>query len=385
MDIVVCGHICLDIIPSWFSGGIENLVPGHILEMSGVDISTGGSVANTGLALYRLGIEPILLGKIGKDLFGKVILEILHGENIEFEKYMIISHDDSSSYTIVLNPPDTDRIFLHYPGSNDTFQASDIPYDLIKSARLFHFGYPPLMKRFYQNNGEELVQMFSKIRSLGMITSLDMAMPDPETPSGRIDWRKLLKKVLPYVDIFAPSLDELLYMWNKKDYPQWISGQKVLTLDEVSELSRELIDCGVSLVMIKLGKAGLFLRTSKLNNNFYLSSMGIESQKWSLRQLYSTCFETRVIGTTGAGDATIAGFLSQIIQGSTPEEAINIATATGACCVEARDATSGIKSIKEIKERMRRRWKKVPPLLSTKGWEWLPDHQLWEKCNFNGV
>lgn len=380
MDIVVCGHICLDIIPSWVSGGIEKLVPGHILEMSGVDISTGGSVANTGLALYRLGTKPILLGKIGNDLFGKIILEILQRENIEFGKYMIISNEDFSSYTIVLNPPDTDRIFLHYPGSNNTFQTKDIPYDLIKNSRLFHFGYPPLMKKFYQNDGEELVQMFSKAHSLGMITSLDMAMPDPETPSGRIDWKKLLKKVLPYVDIFGPSIDELLYMWNKKDYQQWITGQKVLTLEEISQLSKDLIDFGATLVLIKLGSAGLFLQTGKLSDSLVLSSFGIKKKEWSQRQLYSTCFETRVVGTTGAGDATIAGFLSQFIQGSTPEEAINMATATGACCVEARDATSGIKPIKEIKERIRRNWTKRLPLLSTKGWKWLPDYQLWERA-----
>ncbi|GAB4112740.1 MAG: carbohydrate kinase family protein [Candidatus Caldatribacteriota bacterium] len=379
MDIVVCGHICLDIIPSWFSGGIENLVPGHIIEMSGVDISTGGSVANTGLVLYRLGIKPILLGKIGNDLLGKIILEILQREDPELGKYMIISDQDFSSYTIVLNPPDTDRIFLHYPGSNNTFNARDIPYDLIKDACLFHFGYPPLMNRFYQNDGEELVQMFSKVRSLGMITSLDMAMPDPKAPSGRIDWKRLLQKVLPYVDIFGPSIDELLYMWNKKEYQLWISGKKVLTLEEISQLSQDLINCGTSLVMIKLGNAGLFLQTGKMSDGLDLSSLGIKKQEWSQRQLYSTCFKTSVVGTTGAGDATIAGFLSQIIRGSSPEETMNIATATGAYCVEARDATSGIRSIKEVKKRIRRKWKKQSPSFSTRGWQWLSDYQLWER------
>jgi len=372
-DIVVCGHICLDIIPSWLTGGIEKLVPGHILEMSGVYVSTGGSVANTGLTLYRLGIEPILLGKIGNDVFGKIIIEILKSQNVELNKYMIISNNDTTSYTIVLNPPDTDRIFLHYPGSNHTFRASEIPYDLIKDAKLFHFGYPPLMKKFYQNDGEELIQMFAKVRSLGMITSLDMAMPDPETPSGKIDWQKLLKNVLPYVDIFAPSIDELLYMWNRKDYQQWNSGEKILTLDWLLQLSQELIDCGTNLIMIKLGNIGLFLHTGKLAN------ISINQQKWSFKQLFSPCFEAKVSGTTGAGDATIAGFLSQVIQDSTPEEAINIATATGAYCVEARDATSGIKSIKEIKKRIKGNWKKQFPLISTKGWKYLPDYQLWEK------
>ncbi len=379
MDVVVCGHICLDIIPRWSGGGIEMLVPGHVLEMSGVDISTGGSVANTGLTLYQLGIQPTLLGKIGNDVFGQIILEILQKQNTELSKNMIISNDDDSSYTIVLNPPDTDRIFLHFPGSNHTFNADEIPYSNIEDAHLFHFGYPPLMKQFYQNNGEELVRMFEKVRMMGMITSLDMAMPDPETPSGKIDWRELLENVLPYVDIFVPSIDELLYMWNRKDYQLWFTGEKSLTLDWLSQLSQELIDTGLAIVMIKLGDKGLFLKTGVLEEKNLFSF--IQKKQWSLRQLFSPCYETKVIGTTGAGDATIAGFLSQILQGSTPEQAMNIGTATGACCVEARDATSGIKSINKIEERIQKGWKKQTPLLSTKGWKWFPEYQLWERFN----
>ncbi len=77
MDIVVAGHICLDIIPDWRIGSIKTIIPGHILEMSGLKLSAGGAVANTGIALKKLGINTALLGKVGADAFGKVILEIL--------------------------------------------------------------------------------------------------------------------------------------------------------------------------------------------------------------------------------------------------------------------------------------------------------------------
>ncbi len=377
MDIAVCGHICLDIIPRWSGSGIEMLLPGHVLEMAGVDVSTGGSVANTGLALFQLGVQPALVGKIGTDDFGKIILEILKKKSHELTKNMIIHNQDSTSYTIVLNPPDTDRIFLHYPGSNDTFQADEIPYADLEQAHLFHFGYPPLMKQFYQNHGQELIRMLKRIRKMGLITSLDMAMPDPEAPSGKIDWRRLIKNVLPYVDIFAPSIDELLYMWNREDYDQWSDGKKDLTLGWLTQLSEELLKCGTNIVMIKLGDKGLFLKTSQLDNLFSL--FPINQEQWSGRTLFSSCFETKVVGTTGTGDATIAGFLSQILQRGKPEEAMNIATATGAYCVEARDATSGINSIHAIRKRIQRGWAKQASVLSTKGWKWSSEHQLWEQ------
>ncbi|MFW6148921.1 MAG: carbohydrate kinase family protein [Atribacterota bacterium] len=377
MDVVVCGYICLDIIPHWTGGGIEMLVPGHILEMSGVDISTGGAVANTGLTLYRLGIETSLLGKIGNDIFGKIILELLQGQNTEITNNMIISNNDESSYTVVLNPPDTDRIFLNYPGSNHTFNANEISYTDIEGARLFHFGYPPAMKRFYQNDGEELIKMFSKVRNMGMVTSLDMVMVDPESPSGQINWKKFLSNVLPYVDIFVPSIDELLYMWNKEDYQLLAAGKKKLTLDWLSKLSDELIEGGVTISAIKLGNKGLFLKTGIIEGKNLCSL--ISKKQWSRRQLFSPVYKVDVAGTTGAGDTTIAGFLSQIIEGSKPEEAINIGTATGAHCVEYMDATSGIKTIVEIRERMNKGWEKANPSLCTEGWGYNAECQLWEK------
>jgi sugar/nucleoside kinase (ribokinase family) len=377
MDVVVCGYICLDIIPHWRSGGIEMLVPGHILEMSGVDISTGGAVANTGLTLHRLGLKTSLLGKIGNDVFGKIILEILQEQNAEIAKNMVISNNDKSSYTVVLNPPDTDRIFLNFPGSNHTFNSSEISYSSIEGARLFHFGYPPAMKEFYENNGEELIKMFSKVRSMGMVTSLDLVMVDPESPAGKVDWKKFLLNVLPYVDIFVPSIDELLYMWDKENYQLLTTGKKILTLDCLSELSDELIESGVAISAIKLGDKGLFLKTGLIEGKNICSL--INKELWSRRQLFSPVYKVEVVGTTGAGDTTIAGLLSQIVQGSKPEEAINIGTATGASCVEELDATSGVKSIIKIKERMKNGWKKANSSLATKGWEYNPEYQLWGK------
>ncbi len=37
-----------------------------------------------------------------------------------------------------------------------------------------------------------------------------MAFPDPAHPSVQVDWRAIFKATLPYVDIFLPSIEELL-------------------------------------------------------------------------------------------------------------------------------------------------------------------------------
>jgi sugar/nucleoside kinase (ribokinase family) len=376
MDIVVAGHICLDIIPDWRIGSIKTIIPGHILEMSGLKLSTGGAVANTGIALKKLGINTALLGKVGADAFGKVILEILKKEDKTLAENMIISGNEVSSYTIVLNPPDTDRIFLHYPGPNHSFTASDIPYEKIKSSRIFHFGYPPLMQKFYENDGKELVKMFQRIREMKIITSLDMAMPDPESPAGRVDWFKFFKNVLPMVDIFMPSIDELLYMLNPEKFYKISEKKERFDIVLLNQLAGQLIDYGTKVVAIKLGDQGLYLRTyqTQKSNLSYI----INHKDWDYRQLLSPCFATEVKGTTGTGDATIAGFLAQLLEGGEPEKCITLATAVGACCVEAIDATGGIRPLPEIIKRVTSGWERLSLSIPIDNWKYDYQYKIWK-------
>lgn len=374
MDIIIAGHICLDIIPDWRIGSIKTIIPGHILEMSGLKLSTGGAVANTGITLKKLGVSTTLLGKIGSDAFGKVILEILQKEDKTLVENMIVSKDEVSSYTIVLNPPDTDRVFLHYPGSNHTFNANDIPYEKIKSGRIFHFGYPPLMKKFYENAGEELVKMFRRVRKMNIITSLDLAMPDPESPAGKIDWYKFFKNVLPMVDIFMPSIDELLYMLNPEKFHNISEKKERIDVVLLDQIARQLIDYGANVVAIKLGDQGLYLRTHRIEKSNLLRI--INPSQWNYRQLLSPCFTTEVKGTTGTGDATIAGFLAQLLNGGEPEKCITLATAVGACCVEAIDATGGIRPLPEVIKRIASGWKRLSLSISTDNWEYNCQYKI---------
>lgn len=323
-----------------------------------------------------MGISTTLLGKIGSDAFGKVILEILQKEDKTLTENMIISKNEISSYTIVLNPPDTDRVFLHYPGPNHTFTANDIPYEKIKGGRIFHFGYPPLMQKFYENDGKELVKMFRRIRKMNMITSLDMAMPDPESPAGKLDWQKFFKNVLPVVDIFMPSIDELLFMLRPEKYYKISLKKEKLDIALLNQLAKQLIDYGVNVVAIKLGDQGLYLRTHQIEKS-NLSSI-ISPSQWNYRQLLSPCFATEVKGTTGTGDATIAGFLAQFLDGGEPEKVITLATAVGACCVEAVDATGGIRPLPEVVKRVASGWERLPLSVSTNNWKYDCQYKIWK-------
>ena len=150
--VIAAGHICLDITPVFPAGKQYDsqssvLVPGRLIQMEAADVHTGGSVANTGLALKLLGCDVTLMGKVGDDAFGMMVRNIL-------EKYgaggLLTDPGSSTSYSVVLAVPGQDRVFLHSPGANDTFTGGDIPEEALEEAALFHFGYPPLMSHTSQ-------------------------------------------------------------------------------------------------------------------------------------------------------------------------------------------------------------------------------------------
>ncbi|HQB83782.1 MAG TPA: hypothetical protein PLR50_09830, partial [Candidatus Rifleibacterium sp.] len=94
--------------------------PGKLVDMGPAVLSTGGSVANTGMALKRLGLPVRLMGKVGRDAFGAAVCDVFRTHDETLVKTMIVDPAVATSYTVVINPPGIDRIFLHCPGANDT-------------------------------------------------------------------------------------------------------------------------------------------------------------------------------------------------------------------------------------------------------------------------
>jgi sugar/nucleoside kinase (ribokinase family) len=218
-DAIVAGHVCLDVIPRFRDTGAktmgEIMVPGKLVNVEAATLSTGGPVSNTGLALLKLGVKTLLMGKVGDDYFGTAIRARFAEWGPQAAGAMQVAGGEETSYTIVLAPPRIDRVFLHNPGANDTFCSADIDYDLVAKARLFHLGYPPLMRALYARGGAELVGIYRRVKDMGTTTSIDMSLPDPSSESGRVDWRSLLEALLPYVDIAPLSAEEAMFMLDR--------------------------------------------------------------------------------------------------------------------------------------------------------------------------
>ncbi|PYI55780.1 carbohydrate kinase family protein [Paenibacillus flagellatus] len=367
-EAIVAGHICLDIIPDLGDAGLETIaVPGALINVGGAVVTTGGTVANCGVALHRLGIQVKLMGKIGDDPFGTLIADTLRREGETLAESLIVGTGEQSSYSIVISPRGSDRMFLHAPGANDTFASDDVTDVELDGARLFHFGYPPLMKAMYADGGRELEKLLARAKAKGLTVSLDMSRPDPGSPAGKVDWTSLLARVLPYVDVYMPSWEETLFML---DGPGAGHSASAMSGDKLAELSGRLLAMGPAVVGIKLGEEGLYVRTT--GDAERLERFGrcrpSDPASWTSRELLAPCFEVEAAGTTGAGDCTIAGFLAALLHGLPLEGAMTGAVAVGACNVEAVDATSGIVPWADVQRRIAAGWARRPTSMPLPGW-----------------
>ncbi len=349
--VMVAGHICVDITPLFgenLQGSFDQILsPGKLVNTEGLAMSTGGVVSNTGLSMSKLGIDVLMNGKVGNDHLGRIMKDILGPEKaIAFSTVA----GQQTSYSVVLALPGIDRVFLHFPGTNDTFTADDIDYEAVKDCSLFHFGYPPLMKKMYENQGAELAEMFKRVKELGVVTSLDMTLPDPSSESGKVDWQIILKKTLCNVDVFTPSVEEISYMLDGKLFQQRkkeAGGDDPVLFylpEDYTGLTETIFEYGCLITVIKSGINGLYLRTADKNklSKGAISDI-INTDQWSGRCLWAPSFKAEKFGSaTGAGDSTIAGFLTSIVKGFGPAEALNIANTVGWENVRCVDALSGV-------------------------------------------
>ncbi len=368
--VIVAGHICLDITPV-FVGGMADRVeqilsPGKLIQVGNADVHTGGAVANTGLAMKLLGNDVALMGKIGTDAFGSLVQNVL--DQYGAGEGMICDEAASTSYSVVLAMPGIDRIFLHHSGANDTFVAEDMDFQRIGEAALFHFGYPTLMRSMYESDGARLVQLMQRVQAAGAATSLDLAAVDPKSDAGKADWDEILKRTLPYVDFFVPSIEELCFMIDRKQFEQLQvragGGDITDVLDietDIKPLAEKCMAYGCKVLLLKCGAKGMYLRTAEGKKLEQISSrIELDASAWAEQSIFERSYvPERILSGTGAGDTSIAAFLTAMLEGENPQMCLHLAAATGASCVAAYDALSGLKPLSELRQKIEKGWEKT--------------------------
>ncbi|MGV8091089.1 MAG: carbohydrate kinase family protein [Mangrovibacterium sp.] len=340
-DAVIAGYFCMDMIPEFPKDqqetSIANLLkPGKLIEIDGLGFSPGGVVANTGMAMKKFGRKVFLNGLTGDDLFGKMARDWFEERGVS--KGMQITGEAGTAFSIVLAPPGTDRIFLESPGCNKIFDTGFIDFEAVSQSRLFHFGYPPLLRQFYLNQGDELLTTLAAIQQAGVVTSLDFSLPDRQSESGKQDWLSIMERVLPYTDIFVPSLEEALQIMIPREYETLLSSAgnsdivDQIPISLIRETGEKIIDCGVKILLIKAAHRGIYLLTGDVSPLNKERGLNLPESDWSYRELWCNAYmadPAKVKNATGAGDTAVAAFLTAILDGNGAEKALKYAAIAG--------------------------------------------------------
>lgn len=297
---------CLGILVADCVGKPVDVMPerGKLTLVDKMELHTGGCASNTGTALAKIGIDTAIIGKVGNDGFGDFMVNELSKWGADCSG-IVRDLNYGTSATMVMVHGDGERSFIHYIGANAALTEEDVDFDVIKNTKILHIAGSFLMPGF---DGEPTARVLKRAKEMGVTTTLDTAW------DSRGNWMKLLEPCLQYVDYAVPSIEEA----------RMVTGQH-----DPADIAKVLMDKGVGIVALKMGDQGCYIKSPDV-------------------ELRIPIFKVNAIDALGAGDAFAAGFLAGLVNGWDLERTGKFANATGAFCVTALGATTGIRDQKTI-------------------------------------
>jgi sugar/nucleoside kinase (ribokinase family) len=323
-EVQVAGHICVDLIPSL--AGLPDVTPGRLIDVGRLAMRLGGCVGNTGLDLAALGIRCGLVSSVGDDLLSRTVIALVAGQQAVDQRIEVAS-GQTTSYSIVIQPPEVDRTFWHHAGSNAAFDGSLID---VGAAPLLHVGYLPLLPSLTQADGSRLRDLLHKAHATAVTTSIDMCVVDPRLPP--VNWTRLLTGILPLCDVISPSADDMRSALNIPD----------LAAKEAAEW---LVRRGAAIAMVSDGPQDIYVATAGAER--FAATAGRVSTllaelptSWYDRAISLSPLKVPAVDTTGAGDAATAGLLAGIVRGLDLNNTLELVLAAAAHRVAGKGSLS---------------------------------------------
>lgn len=305
IDCVVCGSCVVDVLvrPVPLETPIGG---GRLIESEPLELTTGGIVSNSGIAMARFGMRVAAFSYVGNDAWAEVIRRRYVAEGLD-DAGLLTHATGATSTTAVLIDPSGERTFVHCVGAPKLLNRAAFldNLDLFRRSRAMLLGYYPLLPNLIG----DLPEVLAAIRGVGCFTALDAAGDGGDFGP--------LKPVLPLLDVYVPSLAEAHRQTGEQDPRRIVAAYR---------------DAGApGLVGVKLGSHGVLL-SPKAGEFIDVPPVTPPGD---------------VVDTTGAGDCFLGGLLTGLLLGKTPLEAGRIGAAAGACCVTGLGATTAIRNYVE--------------------------------------
>lgn len=245
------------------------------------EANPGGAPCNVLAMLNKAGRKTAFLGKVGDDMFGRLLKQRTEEQGIDMSG-LFMDKDIHTTLAFVETFPDGDRDFSFYrkPGADImlTEEEVDSKKALIEEARIFHFGTLSMTDETVERATRRAIEI---AKQSGCLLSFDPNLRPPLWDSEE----KALEKIaygLSVCDILKISDNEITFVTGEED------------LDKGIEIIREKY--GIPLVFATYGKDGS------------------KAFKGSVKAFEPGFLNPATIETTGAGDTFCASALHHVLK-----------------------------------------------------------------------
>ena len=273
---------------------------GETLIGDAFDIFTGGKGFNQATAAARLGAEVTLIGSVGADSFGEMLLTATENEHID-SRFVRKRTDIGTGVATIVVEPDGDNSIIVVPRANMALTTTDIDAaaDCISDADVLLLQLETPIAA--SEHAAAIAKGSAKSGETTVILNPAPAQPLPDS-------------LLAFVDILTPNQSET----------ELLSGMQVSNDEEARNaaevLRARMVDTTTSAVVLTLGEQGALILTSRTSER--IPALSVDA-----------------VDTTGAGDAFCGALATALASGETLGEAIAFANAAGAVAVTVIGAT----------------------------------------------
>jgi len=311
-DVVALGSCTLDMIFS-----VNDIMRMELIDRDGVNkkyvaiensskinvkalkFYPGGSAANIACDVSNLGFSAAYLGGVGNDAAAETCLKDMQKHKVDVSKVITFEDEATAHSVILITPWGRDRSIMAYKGTNDLYSKEHVPEEMLKQTRAF--AWTSLTSDQSINAIQHCINI---TRAYG---GLVVGAPSISVIKKRLnDAINLLKQS----DTTSMNEEEIEALTGEKD---------------VHKAMQILLDWGLKLVNVTMGKDGAWMTTKDSNKLIKTSPPKVI-----------------VSDTTGAGDATMAGIVYGYLMGKTPEEMGRIAAGMSGMEIESEGVRVGL-------------------------------------------
>lgn len=204
-DVVALGELLIDFTENGASAQGNTLF----------EACPGGAPCNMLAMLRKLGKECAFIGKVGNDMFGRLLRQVILDAGIQADT-LILDDEIPTTLAFVKTLPDGDREFSFYrkPGADMMLTEAELPLDLIQNAKIFHFG---TLSMTHPGIRAATIRAVEYAKENGALISFDPNLRPPlwdnlELAREQIAWG------LARCDILKIADNELEFMTGEQDY-----------------------------------------------------------------------------------------------------------------------------------------------------------------------